>query len=1021
METRSEGCRRTAVAWRVGAMLLAGWLLAGQANAERGLLWRPRNDAPPPIADGVAAVFHDRLWTFSTTMDHARYSSDGSRWIDVGSAPSPPRSEAGVAEFKGSLWIVGGIRNGVRLGDIWRSSDGATWERVTTTAPFGARSEQCLVSFAGSLWLLGGSVTGGWYTDVWRSEDGVQWTRVIDAAPYLPRGEGAAFVFDGKMWSVGNSSNGGDIWCTSDGTSWTLAAGDGVFPFLMSPAVFQIDGTLWLIAGTGSSTRTWSSQDGFTWTLRNGTLQRPRTSHSILGFRNKAWIIDASGVRSTSDGLEWPRVAPPHLPALPGLAYNFSTCVFREKLWALEGSRNGSYGRVWSTANGSDWVIELDQGQYLPRYDEEPFATAEFQDRMWLIGGQIRGGLSLCEVSSTADGKNWSRATLQAPFGPRWRHLSVDFRDRLWVVGGNVDDTWSSADGVAWQQEAIGPDSVAAEDLCVYEDKMWAIAGTQVSSSADGKSWQSEATIVRDSTTFDYDLDFFLVTDGQDLWAYESYFYFVSNSGGGVSSVQVANLRRLDDDHAGWSRVAVLPEFPRYAVRSAFFKDRLCLITESGDITSSGSGPALAIDPPSLRFDTDDGAPPQTLAVTVSNTWPDGWDPLLITDVAIENDATGAFSLVGDPDLRALLVDESREYTVAFDRTQPGLATAELVIRASNPETPETRISLSGVGISDNVPSLITLGDNGDLWAVKRTAGDDTTPAPQRLAWLGYRHEAATGDATLAGDWSGDGAVDLLTVTAGGELWVARNDGTGTFSNTFLRPEPALFSEGKTPFLADVDADGDADLVALAEDGSVRVAASDGATFAPFAPADGGGILWHPSLELWAGMADVDADGRADIVGVDGLHGTASASLRGDTSFAAAAPWGTPNFHFDRDGGWGLHLADVDGDRRADLVQIGPEGRIDVSLSTGASFAEPTTWGSFGFHDEPLRGRGWNVFPADMDRDGRDDLVQLTEHGDWWWSLSTGTSFAQPQHLGWTGFAHQPDGPWQAWIGAVQP
>lgn len=318
-------------------------------------------------------------------------------------------------------------------------------------------------------------------------------------------------------------------------------------------------------------------------------------------------------------------------------------------------------------------------------------------------------------------------------------------------------------------------------------------------------------------------------------------------------------------------------------------------------------------------------------------------------------------------------------------------------------------------------PGLLALTEHADLWGTVRLPGDFTDPAPERLDALGYRHGAATGDLALAGDISGDGVADVITVTAAGFLWVAINDGQGGFTNSFVRNEAPLFSEpvgmpGSIAFLADANADGRSDLIAVASDGAARTAQSLGSTFGAFAPAGNPAVFWQPDAGFWVGVGDVNSDGRADLVQVDSEAAAALVALSDGTAFGAAGEWGVPGFQFDRAAGYGIHLADTDGDGRADLVQVAPDGRIDVAVSTGNGFLTPELAGYIGFHDQPERGRGWNVFAADMNGDGRDDFVQLTEHGDWWQSLSLPTGLEAPQHLGWTGFGHQPIGPWQAWV-----
>ena len=51
--------------------------------------------------------------------------------------------------------------------------------------------------------------------------------------------------------------------------------------------------------------------------------------------------------------------------------------------------------------------------------------------RMWLIAGS--------EVWSSADGAEWSAATLTAPFGARTGCAVEVFDGKIWLLGGSVD------------------------------------------------------------------------------------------------------------------------------------------------------------------------------------------------------------------------------------------------------------------------------------------------------------------------------------------------------------------------------------------------------------------------------------------------------------------------------------------------------------------------------------------------------------------------------------------------------
>ena len=131
--------------------------------------------------------------------------------------------------------------------DVWKSKDGRSWTRVVEHAPWTARAGAVLVEKNGWIYLLGGEegFTCGdptkpcppYFNDVWRSRDGADWERVTEHAGWSPRpGHQCAvllnrFVCFGGFGlppggnPLGPPSNPMDIWESKDGATWTLVPG----------------------------------------------------------------------------------------------------------------------------------------------------------------------------------------------------------------------------------------------------------------------------------------------------------------------------------------------------------------------------------------------------------------------------------------------------------------------------------------------------------------------------------------------------------------------------------------------------------------------------------------------------------------------------------------------------------------------------------------------------------------------------------------------------------------------------
>ncbi|NDJ79064.1 MAG: VCBS repeat-containing protein, partial [Chloroflexi bacterium] len=243
-------------------------------------------------------------------------------------------------------------------------------------------------------------------------------------------------------------------------------------------------------------------------------------------------------------------------------------------------------------------------------------------------------------------------------------------------------------------------------------------------------------------------------------------------------------------------------------------------------------------------------------------------------------------------------------------------------------------------------------------------------------------------------DMNGDGMADAVAIVgdfpgandgpdAWGDVWVALADGTGRFGQSALWHDSACFNAA-TCRVGDVTGDGYADLIQLMRQagsqpdfGSVSVSPSLGNGFdmTPFGTS--GSFLYN-----FTHVADVNADGRDDLAAItqDGSGGPAPISvlLSAGDGFAAPAEW-YPYFCIFSSAT--CLLGDVDGNGAADAVmflrdgdpsQMGYEqrlGRVDVAISTGIGFADPTSQ-LLGFC---LGGEQCHL--GDFNGDGRDDVL----------------------------------------------
>jgi len=225
----------------------------------------------------------------------------------------------------------------------------------------------------------------------------------------------------------------------------------------------------------------------------------------------------------------------------------------------------------------------------------------------------------------------------------------------------------------------------------------------------------------------------------------------------------------------------------------------------------------------------------------------------------------------------------------------------------------------------------------------------------------------------------------------------------------FANPALALTNFGAAPsaggwssddryprLLGDVNGDGRADIVGFGESGAyVSLGTSTGSfagmTLATTSFGAGAGAGSWSSNDLYVRhLADVNGDGKADIVGF-GNHGAYVSLGNADGSFGTITLVSTDYGAAASAGGWSANdryprmLADVNGDGKIDIVGVGEAG-VYVSLATaGGSFA-PATLATTAFGAAASAG-GWSSddqYPrhlADVNGDGRADVVGFGHAG----------------------------------------
>ena len=268
-------------------------------------------------------------------------------------------------------------------------------------------------------------------------------------------------------------------------------------------------------------------------------------------------------------------------------------------------------------------------------------------------------------------------------------------------------------------------------------------------------------------------------------------------------------------------------------------------------------------------------------------------------------------------------------------------------------------------------------------------------------------------------DVNGDNMDDIVGFGDAG-MFVAFANGGGNFGATFLASSrfgasPAgggWSSDERYPrLLADVNGGGLEDVIGFGDAGVYIALATGGGAFgATFlasnrfgTSAEGGG--WSSDDRYPREVADVNGDGRADIIGFGdaGVYvtlatggGNFGATFLVSNRFGASAAGGG----WSSDNRYPREVADVDGNGMSDIIGFGDAG-VYVALATGGGNFGATFLASPRFGASGAAG-GWaenNVFPrmlADVNEDNRADIIGFGDAGFYVALATGGGNFAAP-------------------------
>ncbi|SMO83492.1 hypothetical protein SAMN06265379_10931 [Saccharicrinis carchari] len=325
--------------------------------------------------------------------------------------------------------------------------------------------------------------------------EGVSWVKEQSAVTANPYQTVVSVYFKDKYRTIYGSVSDGvasSVYYTStDGVAWTQETIDeDNFPMGSRHDLIVHNDKLYVLAHftitfpygptyalPGVSNDIWESTDGITFTkLANGYAVPwgGKLNTAMYSTAGKLWVVGGNTtgfgnpdgtkaidadfygpaglsdqIHNTMDLSAWEEGETDLLPEGAPRRYS-ANVVHNDKMFMIGGQLKGGYlsSDVWSSADGKTWTL-VSTGAITARMKA---GVISYDNKLWLIGGQTGLGECSAEILISEDeGLTWMApeedALLPEEFTPRAGHaVYLDANDKVWIVGGYSAEKTSETD-----------------------------------------------------------------------------------------------------------------------------------------------------------------------------------------------------------------------------------------------------------------------------------------------------------------------------------------------------------------------------------------------------------------------------------------------------------------------------------------------------------------------------------------------------------------------------------------------